>query len=52
MIFHCVCRGLQAKMLEWKEKENKAKEMDSLHELVAVEALRDYGLFKYFKTKV
>lgn len=37
-------------MIEWKEREHEAAEMASLHNPGCIQALRNYGLLKFFRT--
>jgi len=37
-------------MIEWKEREHEAEEMEALHGPPTLNALRNCGLFKFFKT--
>lgn len=42
--------GTEVAMIEWKEREHEATEMAALHSLVCIQALRNYGLLKFFRT--
>lgn len=37
-------------MIEWKEREHEAAEMEALHNPGTIQALRNYGLLKFFDT--
>lgn len=37
-------------MIEWKEREHEVVEMAALHSSVCIQALRNYGLLKFFCT--
>lgn len=46
-----MCRRFIDKIIEWKERENEAEDMVSLHDPNIVGALRNCGLLKKFKTQ-
>lgn len=37
-------------MLEWKEREHEAAEMAAMHSPACIQALRECGLLKLFRT--
>ena len=42
--------GTKVAMIKWKEREHEAIEMEALHSPVCIQALRNYGLLKFFCT--
>lgn len=42
--------GVKVAMIEWKEREHEATEMAALHNTMCIQALRNYGLLKIFRT--
>ena len=38
-------------MIQWKERENVSQYVVSLYEQNTLDTLRNYGLYKYFKTQ-
>ena len=46
-----MCRIFPSNMTKWKEWEHESEYMDSLHDPHTIEALKNCGLLKFFKTQ-